>query len=1130
MAQYNAGTKTLSIIINDGTPDTATLTGTGLNHSDTPFVIGSGTNGARPLIPATGSGGLGLDGDIDMFGVWNGRTLTATEITSLYNSGSGFDYPFGLTPPVDTPNSTVAYMHQYKHNEVRLLGDAAVHDPSTLQKSDNWAAAVTSGNVRISMLTKDFWEHYPKEIELSENEMIYHAWPINGFDAAIPINEETDPHELHKWLSYHNGKTLNPQLPFSHMAMMQVGPGRTINIIITATDIVTTADPHEWETGQKIQFIRGEATAVLPTTTPPIVENNFLFGGADELGTGGTDFWIFKLSAITFYVYSNLNDALVGGATGRVDFTTSGSGLLLVGTTEYRSEATTTESFPPSAYGTSIHGVSIYDEFAIVLSDSTGGFDHTVYQDLYENHPIAVPDASWRSHYGSMGSVAGKAGNFSDLEDALEKGISGLFDFTRTEDYGRFNYGDTHDTWFSVKQRASLHRCWFNSHYQVIETLWTMYYHNPTENLLALSRITCDHLTNVDLLRFDSTANLETGYDHGKGLVHWGAQKVVWHHWGDIDGHLFGWLIDANRWYKDAHDDVYNATFSDAGEYPPIDFPTKLTNMRDFIGPLKKLCNLYRHTWDTRLLPAIHLIGKTAASINGHPREGTLPVNTGVNFHPLWGPTYFELTRDPDYDGVDGGIVKYVTGPLAQYSGDDDAALQIVTSNTSTIGMAAKAYEITGDVNILNNYLHWVEHYQNKIADLPATSYDGYGLQPGPIGDAYLWMLWPYLLKQLNAASITSLPDPTTATDYWGSFLPTASSGFGDPSRDMVIYIIKSTTDVPWTFNLHNYSADGGDANGLGIQVIDSEANTIYKLGNGVKMFYHPDQYTGAQINFSVDSSTNILTMTGGGAQADGISNFDDVQLVVLTQEGGAASTDIVIPVSNPQIDMFNTYYVRFITSSASANATFQLFASASDAFNNINPINFQTNGDKLGLGVTGENINTPHAIAKRGNTWHMYPGGPSGVTTVRLGSFTMGLLQPITSNMPECQAVRNHNITAIKNTFLNFTRGYLVPLESYPINIIINAQSEETAVKVLIKDADDDIVVDTSLVAGVFPSVTAIINNNDGKPAPWFIDISSGHFFEFRAEPVGGEMDEFLFLYGTNVDDINAIKTALGI
>jgi len=41
----------------------------------------------------------GMDGLIDEVGLWN-RALTSTEITSLYNSGSGLQYPFGAaTPP-----------------------------------------------------------------------------------------------------------------------------------------------------------------------------------------------------------------------------------------------------------------------------------------------------------------------------------------------------------------------------------------------------------------------------------------------------------------------------------------------------------------------------------------------------------------------------------------------------------------------------------------------------------------------------------------------------------------------------------------------------------------------------------------------------------------------------------------------------------------------------------------------------------------------------------------------------------------------------------------------------------------------------------------------------------------------
>ena len=77
------------ISVNNGTPETAVFTWTPRVHTTATFSMGDlGT-----------SGYYYLDGALDMVGLWS-RRLIADELTSLYNSGAGLDYPFaeGETP------------------------------------------------------------------------------------------------------------------------------------------------------------------------------------------------------------------------------------------------------------------------------------------------------------------------------------------------------------------------------------------------------------------------------------------------------------------------------------------------------------------------------------------------------------------------------------------------------------------------------------------------------------------------------------------------------------------------------------------------------------------------------------------------------------------------------------------------------------------------------------------------------------------------------------------------------------------------------------------------------------------------------------------------------------------------
>ncbi len=79
---YDAANDQLSIQVNNGTADTASYSG------------GNTTTTGAFQIGALGAGnGNYLNGLVDSVSIWK-RLLTPTELTSLYNSGNGFDYPF----------------------------------------------------------------------------------------------------------------------------------------------------------------------------------------------------------------------------------------------------------------------------------------------------------------------------------------------------------------------------------------------------------------------------------------------------------------------------------------------------------------------------------------------------------------------------------------------------------------------------------------------------------------------------------------------------------------------------------------------------------------------------------------------------------------------------------------------------------------------------------------------------------------------------------------------------------------------------------------------------------------------------------------------------------------------------
>jgi hypothetical protein len=216
-----------------------------------------------------------------------------------------------------------------------------------------------------------------------------------------------------------------------------------------------------------------------------------------------------------------------------------------------------------------------------------------------------------------------------------------------------------------------------------------------------------------------------------------------------------------------------------------------------------------------------------------------------------------------------------------------------------------------------------------------------------------------------------------------------------------------------------------------------------------------------------------------------------------------------------------------YASSNASADSPIQLFTTAADAYNNVNPIIFSTTGSNLRIAPKSDFIESHLALAAYKAVFDVFPGGPAGIYTVLMTGYEIGVSQPI-SEYPECSVIKNGNI--ITQTQRE-CRGYLIPLVSYPLNITITSREEGAPTKVVIKDANDVVIMQESLVTGVYDSATAVMNNDDGHPTPWHIDVLCRGQFYFSVTPVGGgTVDAELLLYGTNIDDIMDIKTTLGI
>lgn len=133
-ASYNAATDTLSIAVNDGTPNTASYSA-GILDSTSQFNLGAMNNG----------GDLWWDGYIDEVGIWK-RILTSTEITFLYNGGSGRTHPFAAT--TDTPKTITISV-----TSTLTFGPKAVGKPITKAITSTVSIARTIAFIKALIIT-----------------------------------------------------------------------------------------------------------------------------------------------------------------------------------------------------------------------------------------------------------------------------------------------------------------------------------------------------------------------------------------------------------------------------------------------------------------------------------------------------------------------------------------------------------------------------------------------------------------------------------------------------------------------------------------------------------------------------------------------------------------------------------------------------------------------------------------------------------------------------------------------------------------------------------------------------------------------------------------------------------------
>ncbi len=87
-------------------------------------------------------------------------------------------------------------------------------------RSPGWFAADTTA-ARVVLLTKDFWQKFPKEVKIGRNELVYYAWPKHGAlakadDDALRLNK------IYKFPCFHTGQFFDARLPDEYFTALQL--------------------------------------------------------------------------------------------------------------------------------------------------------------------------------------------------------------------------------------------------------------------------------------------------------------------------------------------------------------------------------------------------------------------------------------------------------------------------------------------------------------------------------------------------------------------------------------------------------------------------------------------------------------------------------------------------------------------------------------------------------------------------------------------------------------------------------------------------------------------------------------------------------------------------------------------
>lgn len=126
-----------------------------------------------------------------------------SDIGFILPAGNRVSWSAGLDGQVFN-GSLDGYVHQYRWNQARVIEDEV---PTSYNKSDGWLISRSATQARTVVL-RDVWQKYPKELETTESSIIVHLWPAHGIN-TFTQQEELSLQNIYKLFYAHHGTLLD---------------------------------------------------------------------------------------------------------------------------------------------------------------------------------------------------------------------------------------------------------------------------------------------------------------------------------------------------------------------------------------------------------------------------------------------------------------------------------------------------------------------------------------------------------------------------------------------------------------------------------------------------------------------------------------------------------------------------------------------------------------------------------------------------------------------------------------------------------------------------------------------------------------------------------------------------------